>query len=456
MITYTATWNSNQVDSLLSPHPSSQLRLVSMAVIQHLLAREILDSRGIPTVECELWLDTGHQVVASVPAGTSKGKYEAKELRDGDTTRMGGMGVLKAVSSVNTLIQPAVVGMDPLNQQAIDEALIKLDGSKDKSKLGANAILAVSMAVLKAGALLSGWPLYSYVAQLIGNQQALFVPANVYTFINGGVHGTGNLDMQEFQLIPATYHDFATGLDMAATLFKKLEEVLVQKGAVHSVGLVGGFAPNLYANQDAFEILIETGKSTNFIFGQDFFFGLDVAASSFFSNGKYTLRDKSQPFSGDELLTYYKQLKQKYRLMMVEDPFHEDDRSSWKRFTQEMGPTTSVVGDSLLATNPDRITKAAKEGLCNAILVKPNQVGTVTETLLVIQQARQLNWQVIVSHRSGETNDDAIADLAVGVGAEFVKFGPPNRGERVVKLNRLLKIHQELNISQSNQPVTQT
>lgn len=415
-----------------------------MASIANVTARQILDSRGIPTVECTVWLDTGHFVTSSAPAGTSKGKYEAQELRDGDSSQYQGKGVLKAVANIEQSIAPALIGQDPANQQAIDEIIINLDSSQNKSKLGANATIAVSQAVLKAGALMSGWPLFNYVAYLIANQEPLFIPTNIYTVINGGSHGAGNLDMQEYQFIPATYYDFPTSLNMAASVFNQLGALLQQKGAIHSVGIVGGFAPNLYANTDGFEVMIEAGKMTNYTFGQDFFFGLDVAASSFFSNSKYTLRDKTQPYSTTELFEYYFEMKNRYRLMLIEDPFQEDDHAGWERITKDLGETTTIVGDSYLVTSRQKLAEAVKRQACNAILIKPNQVGTITETLWVIQEARQAGFQVVVSHRSGETNDDLIADLAVGVGAEYVKFGPPNRGERVAKLNRLMAINTQL------------
>ena len=415
-----------------------------MPTIKYVYAREILDSRGLPTVECNLWLDTGHQITTSVPTGTSRGKYEAVELRDNDKSRMMGQGVLTAVNNVNTIIGPQLIGQDPTKQVELDQLLLTLDGTPNKARLGANAILAVSQATLKAGALISGLPLYNYIHQLFQIPNGLSLPSCVYTVFNGGKHGAGNLDFQEFQLIPATNLDFNTSLDIAVTFFAKLGEVLTSKGAIHSVGITGGYAPNLYNNADAFEILVEATKMTPYTYAQDIFFGLDVAASQFFSNSKYTLKDKTQPFSSDELKEYYIKLKNLYHLMYLEDPFAEDDRKSWKELTAAIGENTSIVGDSLLATNKDRMIKAQTEGLCNAILVKPNQVGTILETIQVIQQARAANWQVIISHRSGETTDDFIADFAVGVNADYVKFGPANRGERTVKYNRLLVINQEL------------
>lgn len=415
-----------------------------MASITYVYAREILDSRGIPTIECSIWLDNNQMVSSSVPSGTSKGKYEALELRDNDAARMNGKGVLQAVNNINTIIGPQLIGQDPTQQAALDQYLIQLDGTNNKSKLGANAIIAVSQALLKAGAASTGMPIYQYLHYIYQISQDLTMPAMVYTMINGGEHGAGNLDIQEYEVIPATFHNYANSLNMAVNYSQKLYDVLVTKGAVHSVGLVGGYAPNLYNNSDTFEILVETTKVTPYTFAQDIFLGVDMSASSFFESGKYVLKDKAQPYSSAELLDYYRQMKETYHVVYIEDPFQEDDIDSWKKLTEEIGDTTTIVGDSLLVTNKERVQTAIQEKWCNAVLVKPNQIGTITETIEVIQLARSANWQVVVSHRSGETTDSLIADLAVGVGADYAKFGPPNRGERTVKLNRLLQIYAEL------------
>jgi len=423
-----------------------------MSKIQGIYAREILDSRGLPTIECTLWLDTGGIILTSVPAGTSVGKYEARELRDNDPTRMMGKGVLKAVDNINTIIAPQIIGKDPTQQEEIDNLLISLDGTPDKSKLGANAILGVSQAVCKAGALTNNVALYYYIFNKFQLAQEIFVPTNIFTVINGGEHGADNLDLQEFQILPASHITFPDSLGMAVTLFQKLEEVLILKGAIHSVGLVGGFTPNLYSNSDVFEILVETIKSSEYTLAQDLFFGVDAAASEFYSNGRYTLRDRSQPYSSAELLEYYRKLRSLYNMFYLEDPFAEEDTSSWQNITTTLGDTTKIVGDSLLATSLVKVQEAIDKKYCNTLLVKPNQVGTITETVAVIALARKAGWSIVVSHRSGETNDDFIADFAVGVGAEYTKFGPPNRGERTAKYNRLSQIYQELEISRQKQP----
>lgn len=415
-----------------------------MAKIQGVYAREILDSRGIPTIECTLWLDTGGIVATDVPTGTSIGKYEAVELRDRDQNRMLGKGVLAAVNYINTFIAPQIVGKDPTAQEEIDQLLINLDGTPNKSKLGANSLLAVSQAVAKAGALSLNQPLYFYLAQKYALTTELLIPSCIYTLVNGGEHGANNLDIQEFQLIPASHIPYDQSLNMAVNLFHKLEEVLVVKGAVHSVGLVGGFTPNLYSNTDVFEIMVETVKMTEYTFSQDLFFGVDVAASEIFSGGKYNLKDRSKPYSGKELLEYYQKIRSLYNVLLIEDPFDDDDREMWQAITAELGETSKIVGDGLLATNKQKVIEATTEKLCNTILVKPNQVGTISETIEVVQEARKAGWGVIVSHRSGETNDDFIADFAIGVGADYVKFGPPNRGERVSKYNRLSQIEFEI------------
>ncbi len=415
-----------------------------MATIAGLYAREILDSRGLPTIECTCWLDTGAIVLTSVPAGTSVGKYEAVELRDGDPNRMIGKGVQQAVNNINSVIAPEMIGKDPTNQTELDQHMVTLDGTPNKSKLGANAILAVSQAIMKAAALSLNVPVYYYVQQKYALTDQYRIPSNIFTLVNGGEHGADNLDLQEFEIIPASHIDFISSLNMGVSLFQKLEEVLVSKGAIHATGLVGGFTPNLYSNTDVFEIMLEAIKSTRYIFAQDLFFGVDASASELFSNGKYNLKDRSEPYSSQELIEYYKKLRTLYHVFYIEDPFQEDDTDSWKKLTAEIGDTSRVVGDSFLVTNKEKTQQAIADKTCNTVLVKPNQTGSISETIEVIRLAKEAGWQTIMSHRSGETNDDFIADLAVGTGCDYTKFGPPNRGERVAKYNRLLQIHEEI------------
>jgi len=415
-----------------------------MSTIQQIYAREVLDARGMPTIECSLWLDDGRSVMTTVPSGTSTGKYEAKELRDNDPNRMVGKGVLKAVENINTILGPQLVGKDPTFQTDNDQLIVNLDGTKDKSKLGANAILAVSQAILKAGALSSNLPLYKYIQQKYQVTDSLSIPSCVFNLIEGGKHGAENLDIQEFEIIPASHIDYPSSLNMAITIFSKLKEVLTMKGAIHSTGLNGGFTPNLFNNTDAFEIIIETIKATPYTFAQDVFLGADMAASTFQENEKYMLKDKSQPYSAKELAKYYKSLIELYHVFYIEDPFQEDDVNAWKELTLDIGATSMIVGDNLLVTSLEKTTKAIQDKLCNSVLVKPNQTGTVSETIQVIKLAKESGWQVIVSHRSGGTIDDFVCDLAVGTGAQYVKFGPPNRGERIAKYNRLSTIYSEL------------
>ncbi len=418
-----------------------------MAKITKIWAREIIDSRGIPTIEAACQLDTGHVSVSSVPSGTSTGTYEAVEIRDNDAGRYSGKGVLKAVANVNEILGPAVIGMDVVEQEAIDEKIIALDGTNNKSKYGANSLLVISEVVAKASAVELKQSLYLRINSLsekVGLKIEAHVPTPLYNMINGGLHGAGNLDFQEFHVIPATNKKFHEGLRIAVEVYMTLGKDLERRGAIHSVGDEGGYAPNLFTNADALEVLVEAIKGASYQLGRDVFLGLDVAASVFFKNGEYTIRDKPAPLKDDELLEYYKFINSQYHLGILEDPFHEDAWDSWKKLYAEMNEQVTIVGDDLLATNQDRVLRAIKEKACNAVLVKPNQIGTVTETLKVIKLAKEANWKVVVSHRSGETNDWFIADFAVGVGADFVKFGAPARGERVAKYNRLSSIEVEL------------
>lgn len=418
-----------------------------MSKIARVWAREILDSRSDPTVEAVCQLDNGYLAVSSVPSGTSTGTHEALELRDGDSSRYLGKGVLKAVDNVNKVLGPAIVGMEATEQEAVDKKLIQLDGTENKSKYGANAILAVSMAVAKVGALSAKEYLYIWIytlAQKIGLKPHLHIPIPLFNMINGGLHGAGNLDFQEFWVIPASSKTFSEGLKMGVEVYQTIGDNLARRGAIHSVGHEGGYAPNLFTNADALEVFVESIRQTTYSLGRDVFLGLDVAADSFFKNGQYAIRDKSSPMDEAQMLEYYKSLNDQYKLAILEDPFQEDAWGSWTKLTQMLAPNVLVVGDDLLATNPKRLKEGIEKKACTAILVKPNQIGTVTETLQVIKMASDSGWKFITSHRSGETNDTFIADFAVGVGSDYVKFGAPARGERVAKYNRLLSIEEEL------------
>lgn len=421
-----------------------------MARIKKIWSREILDSRGVPTVECYGLLNDGRFATASVPAGTSTGSHEALELRDKDQTRYHGEGVLKAVENVNNVLGPALVDFDPSKQADVDQKLISLDASENKSKYGANAILAVSEVVCKLGALSQNKTLYNWINELAverGMSAGIKIPTPLLNMINGGLHGAGNLDFQEFWMIPATNKKFSEGLQMGVEIYQTIGDNLARRGAIHSVGHEGGYAPNLFTNADAFEVFVESIKQTNYSLGRDVFLGLDVAANSFYQNGDYTIRDRSSALSDNQLLDYYKELINTYRLAILEDPFQEDAWDSWKKLYSELSGSVIVVGDDLLVTNPARMQKAIDEGACNGAVIKPNQIGTVSETLQVVKMARDANWKIVTSHRSGETNDTFIADFAVGIASEYAKFGAPARGERIAKYNRLSAIELELGLN---------
>lgn len=420
-----------------------------MSKINKISAREILDSRGNPTIETGVALEDGSTGIASVPSGASLGKYEAVELRDGDPARFGGMGVLKAVANVDQVISPKLLGFDPTKQGEIDKLMVDLDGTKDKSKLGANSILSVSLAVACAAANSSKTPLYKYLNLLFGGvlpTQISKMPTPTFNIINGGKHGAGNLDFQEFHVVPTTTKPYREALQIGEEIYQKLKQVLIYRNAIHSVGDEGGFAPNLFTNLDALEAILEAIKMTPYVFGRDIFLGLDVAATHFKKGGNYQIKDRPIPLAPDEFIEYLQDLNNQYRLLILEDPLGEDDWEGWVQLTGILGKGTLVVGDDFLATSLQRVNQAIDKKACTAILVKPNQVGTLTETLEVIKVARQGGLKIVISHRSGETNDTFIADLAVAVGAEYVKFGAPARGERVAKYNRLLEIEAGLGL----------
>jgi enolase len=417
------------------------------AKIYSITAREILDSRGNPTVETTVVLTSGYRGTASVPSGASIGKYEAVELRDGDEKRYNGMGVLAAIQNVNTTINTTLRGMDATDQGRIDQTLVNLDGTPNKSKLGANAILSVSAGVASAAAAHLRQPLYRYLNSMFaaGKQFPMSrIPTPLFNIINGGKHGAGNLDFQEFHVIPASDKSYHKALEIGAEIYQAVKKILVYRNAVHSVGDEGGFAPNLFTNIDAMEILLESVRTTPYRFGVDVFFGLDVAASHFKSARGYQIKDRSITFQTDDFIEYFKKLHEKYRLLLLEDPLGEDDWEGWVKITHELGADVLIVGDDLLATNPERLQRAITEKACSAILAKPNQIGTLSEFLAVIVLAKQHDIKVVVSHRSGETNNSFVADLAVAVQSDYVKFGAPARGERVAKYNRLLQIESEL------------
>lgn len=403
-----------------------------MAKITKLYAREILDSRATPTIEVVCVLEDGAVGVSSVPSDG------AHELRDGDPAWYMGRGVQKAVANVSQAIAAKLIGQNLESVSILDHLLLTLDQA-----LGSNAILAVSIAFTKAMASAERMPLYKYVAQIANNDQAAFMPTPLFNMINGGKHGAGNLDFQEFWIIPNHLNSFAKALETGAVIYQNLKKLLARRGAIHSVGDEGGFAPNLFTNLDALEILnesiIQSGRKPSI----DVELGLDLAPNSFYKDGRYMIKDRSSPMETGEFIDYLRDLNSQYHLRLLEDPLSDDDWKGWSQITAELGNSTTIVGDDLLVTNPERVRRAISEKACNAILVKLNELSTVTENLEVIKLARDAGWKIIVSHRSGETNDTFIADFAIGVGSDYVKFGAPARGERVAKYNRLLAIEQE-------------
>lgn len=423
-------------------------RKIIMSKIKSVHAYEIIDSRGAPTIEAQLTLDTNVTVTTSVPSGTSVGKHEAVELRDNDKKRFAGMGVTKAVSYINDLIGPKLVGASPLKQQEIDHWMIKADGMKDKSKIGANTLLALSQLILKAGAADQNLPLFKYVNAVYKN---LFktdiklerIPSPIFNVINGGKHANNNLEFQEFQIIPSSSLSFTKAYQTGVELFHDLKHVLEYRNANISVGEEGGFTPNFTTNLDALEVINETINQQDLKVGLDIFLGMDIAASHFYKDDRYIIKDKPHPLKREEYVDFLKKAIASYSFLILEDPLQEDDWEGWKKFTSEIPDQIYIVGDDLLTTNKEKLLKAIKERSCTTILIKPNQIGTITETLEVVDTARKNNFNYIVSHRSGETNDHLIADFAVGIQADFVKFGAPSRGERVAKYNRLWQIERD-------------
>lgn len=415
--------------------------------IHTILSREILDSRGNPTVETTVIVNSGYRGVAAVPSGASVGKYEAVELRDGDEKRYNGKGVTKAVTNVTSTIASKLHGMDVLNQEAIDKAMLELDGTANKSNLGANSILSVSLAAACAAANAQRQPLFRYLNILANQGKATpmtKIPTPMFNVINGGKHGGGNVDFQEYHIIPASNKSFSDALRLGSELYHAVKNLLIHRGAVHATGDEGGFAPNLPTNKDAFEILLETIRTSPYKFCVDVFFGLDVAASSFKNESGYLIKDRPVAYRTNEFIGYLKELHKTYRLLILEDPLGEDDWDGWVQISKDVSNDVLIVGDDLLTTNPERLNRAIEKHACSAILLKPNQIGSLTEFLSVVAIAKKNDIKCVVSHRSGETNDTYIADLAVAVQSDYVKFGAPARGERICKYNRLLQIEKEL------------
>lgn len=409
-----------------------------MSAIELVYAREVLDSRGNPTVEVEVVLESGALGRAIVPSGASTGAFEAVELRDGDKERYIGKGVLKAVDNVNEIIAPEVEGLDAFDQPGIDGLMIELDGTPNKGKLGANAILGVSLAVARAAADELGLPLFQY----IGGVNAKQLPVPMMNILNGGEHADNNVDVQEFMILPVGAESFAEGLRMGAEVFHSLKKVLAAKGLACGVGDEGGFAPNLGSNREALELIVEAIKGAGLEPGKDVMLGMDVAASEMYNGGKYELKGEGKVLTSEEMINLYEGWVNEFPIITIEDGLNEEDWDGWKLLTERLGKKIQLVGDDLFVTNTERLERGIEAGVANSILIKVNQIGTLTETLDAIEMAKRAGYTAVISHRSGETEDTTIADIAVAVNAGQIKTGAPSRTDRVAKYNQLLRIEE--------------
>ena len=409
-------------------------------IIDEVVAREIMDSRGNPTVEVDVYLEDGTMGRAAVPSGASTGAHEAVELRDGDKARYGGKGVLTAIDNVNEKIAPEIVDMDATNQRAIDARMIDLDGTPNKNNLGANAILGVSLAVAKAAANALSLPLYQY----IGGVNAYTLPVPMMNILNGGKHADSNVDLQEFMVMPIGAPSFAEALRMGAEVFHALRKVLKGRGLSTGYGDEGGFAPNLSSNEEAIQIIIEAIEQAGYKAGGDLSIALDSAATELYENGKYNFAGEGRVLTSAEMVDFYAKLVDKYPIISIEDGLSEDDWDGWKQLTDRIGGHVQLVGDDLFVTNTTRLERGISSGTANSILIKVNQIGTLSETLDAIEMAKRAGYTAVVSHRSGETEDSTIADIVVATNAGQIKTGAPNRTDRVAKYNQLLRIEEEL------------
>ena len=412
-----------------------------MAMITDVHAMEILDSRGNPTVEVTVLLDDGAVGRAAVPSGASTGVHEAVELRDGDKRRYGGKGVIRAVENVNDVIADALTGMDASNQIAVDELMISLDGTSNKGKLGANAILGVSMAVAKAAANSAGLPLFQY----LGGTNACELPVPMMNILNGGQHADNNVDIQEFMIMPVGAPNFSEGLRMNCEIYHKLKEILKGKGLGTGLGDEGGFAPNLKTNAEALDVIMEAIEAAGCKPGKDIVLAMDVAASEFYGDdGKYHMLAEGAPKTSAQMVTYLAGLVEKYPIISIEDGVAEDDWEGWQDLTKKLGDKVQLVGDDLFVTNVERLAMGIEKGVANAILIKVNQIGTLTETFRAVEMAKRAGYTAIISHRSGETEDTTMADISVALNAGQIKSGAPARTDRVAKYNQLLRIEESL------------
>lgn len=418
-----------------------------MSLIEGLIAREILDSRGNPTVEAEVFLVDGAFGRAAVPSGASTGAFEACELRDGDKSRYLGKGVLQAVANINEVIAEEIIGLDATQQAELDSLLISLDGTDTKSKLGANAILAVSLATAVAAAQSSNLPLYSY----IGGSNARTLPVPMMNILNGGKHALDSVDLQEFMVMPVGATSFSEGLRMGTEVYHALKSVLKKAGHSTSIGDEGGFAPSLRANEEAIEVILKAIEQAGFKAGSDLMLAIDAAATELFVDGKYDLAKEGRKLTGTEMIDFYEDWINKYPIISIEDGFAEDDWDTWNEATKRLGSKIQLVGDDLFVTNTSRLARGIKEKSANSILIKVNQIGTLTETMNAIELAKKSQFTSVISHRSGETEDSFIADLAVATNAGQIKTGAPCRSDRVAKYNQLLRIEEELG-SQAQYP----
>ncbi|KJV65349.1 MULTISPECIES: phosphopyruvate hydratase [Ehrlichia] len=409
--------------------------------INKILARQILDSRGYPTIEAEIILSNNIKAKACVPSGASVGKFEAIELRDNDKNSYNGYGVTKAVNLINSEIAPQIIGMNTLNQEKIDNALIEIDGTDNKSRIGANSTLAISLAIAKAAALTLNIPLYQY----LGGITAKVLPTPLINVINGGMHADNNLDFQEFMIIPNGANKFENAIRMSAEVFFQLKQILKFKQLNTNVGDEGGFAPNIKTNTEVFEIIIDAVEKSGYKMYEDFSLGLDVAASTFYKDQKYKFANYE--LNTQELVEYYKNITSQYPITSIEDPIAEEDINGWKLITQELGNKIQIVGDDLFVTNCKLIQNGINNNMANAVLIKPNQIGTLTETFNAIRLAQKNNYNVIISHRSGETEDTTISHIAVATNCGQIKTGSLSRSERLAKYNELLYIEKLLDIS---------
>lgn len=412
-----------------------------MEKIEIVYGREILDSRGNPTIEVEVGLSEGGWGQAAVPSGASTGKFEALELRDGDPKRYSGKGVTKAVEHVNKIIAPAISGMDPFDQPLIDQTIIELDSTPNKGKLGANALLGVSLAVARAAADSLGMPLYRY----IGGTNACRLPMPLMNILNGGKHALNNLDLQEFMIVPKGGETFGEALRIGSEVFHALAKVLSDKGLSTGVGDEGGFAPDLKSNDQGIEMIIQGIERAGYRPGEDVVLAIDAAASSFYQDGRYVFSMSDQSVRNSEkMIEFYADWVNRYPIFSIEDGLDENDWAGWKALTGQLGDQIQIIGDDLFVTNPERIDRGIKERSANAVLIKLNQIGTLTETLRAIEMTHRAGWRTIISHRSGETEDSFIADLSVAAGSGQIKTGSLSRSERICKYNRLLRIEEEL------------